>query len=48
MTDLSNVTIELTVDEREVLRGHRGPTLQKFMETVVRSAGASTSPRQRP
>lgn len=35
MTDLQNLRIELNEEEREILQGKAGPTMQKVMETVV-------------
>ena len=40
MTDIESLTLELTDDERETLRGDHGATLQKIMEPVVRYAEA--------
>ncbi len=35
MTDLENLKIKLTQEERDILRGKQGPTMQKVMVTVV-------------
>jgi len=35
MTDLENLNIKLTQEERAALRGKQGPTMQKVMKTVV-------------
>jgi len=35
MTDLQNLRIKLTQEERDILQGKAGPTMQKVMETVV-------------
>jgi predicted aconitase len=35
MTDLQNLKIKLTEEEREILQGKAGPTMQKVMETVA-------------
>jgi len=35
MTDLENLNIELIKEERDILRGKQGPTMQKVMKTVV-------------
>ena len=40
MTDLENLGVTLTEDERDLLQGKRGPILQKVMTTVVRYAEA--------
>ena len=35
MTDLENLRIKLDPEERDILRGKQGPTMQKVMKTVV-------------
>jgi predicted aconitase len=35
MTNLENLKIKLTQEERDILRGKQGPTMQKVMKTVV-------------
>jgi len=35
MADLENLKIKLTEEERDILQGKQGPTMQKVMETVV-------------
>ncbi|UCC64055.1 MAG: DUF521 domain-containing protein [Anaerolineae bacterium] len=35
MTDLENLDIRLTQEERDILQGKQGPTMQKVMKTVV-------------
>ena len=40
MIDLEHLTIDMTDEERDTLRGEHGATLQKIMETVVRYAEA--------
>jgi predicted aconitase len=35
MTDVDNLKIKLTQEERDILRGKQGPTMQKVMKTVV-------------
>jgi predicted aconitase len=35
MTDLENLNIRLTQEERDILQGKQGPTMQKVMKTVV-------------
>ncbi len=35
MSNLENLEIKLAQEERDILQGKQGPTMQKIMETVV-------------